>query len=125
MIGWHISIYRQTDDGTSPAELETAEAARLAVWQTSWSGLEWIDELVKQGKAIDLGGNGYPMRHTAQAKYLTRRVLGGPPDANETWVRGPQDIVTEKWAGRTVVDIVVVEACRPDDWLIVEAWDES
>jgi hypothetical protein len=104
MIGWHISTYRKTDDGTSPAEFETPKGARLTVWQTSWGGLEWIDELVMQGKAIDLGGNGYPMRYTAQAKYLTGRVLVGPPDANETWVRGPEDIVTEKWAGKTVVD---------------------
>ena len=52
-------------------------------------------------------------------------MLVGPPDANETWVRGPQDVVTDKWAGRTVVDGNVVGACAPDEWLIVEAWDES
>jgi hypothetical protein len=125
MIGWHISIYRQRDGGSSPAEFETLEGARLAVWQTSWGGLGWFDELVKQDKAIDLGGSGYPLRYTAQARYLTGRVLVGPPDANETWVRGPQDVVTDKWAGRTVVDGNVVGACAPDEWLIVEAWDES
>ncbi len=125
MIGWHISIYRQAEGGSSPAEFETQEGARLAVWQTSWGGLEWIDELVKQGKAIDLGGMGYPMRYTAQARHLTGHVLVGPPDANETWVRGPQDIVTDKWAGKTVVDRAETDACPPDEWLIAEAWDES
>ncbi len=40
MLAWHISVYRQTNDGTSPATTESAHGARLAVWQTGVDGLK-------------------------------------------------------------------------------------
>ena len=125
MLGWHISIYRQTNDGTSPATAESAAGTRLAVWQTRDGGLNWIKELVKEGKATDLGGDGYPYRYTATAKDLSPRIIGGPPGARRVWASGEGDILTDKWAGRTVIDHAESAACRPDEWLLIEAWDES
>ena len=60
MLGWHISVFRQADDGSSPAKAGSEEGVRLAVWQTGLEGLQWLDALVEAGHAIDLGGNGYP-----------------------------------------------------------------
>jgi hypothetical protein len=125
MLGWHISIYRQSEDGTLPASLEAPEGERLAVWQTGLGGLGWLEELVKAGLAIDLGGNGYPCRYTATAQTLLPRIAGGPPGARAACVSGVNDILTEKWAGRTVINDAMVAACGRDEWLIVEAWDES
>ena len=125
MLGWHISIYRQSDDETSPASFESPEGERLAVWQTGLGGLDWLKELVNAGLAIDLGGNGYPCRYTATARTLLARIADGPPGARAVWASGVNDILTEKWAGRTVIDDATVAACRQDEWLIVEAWDES
>jgi hypothetical protein len=125
MLGWHISIYRQTDGGASPAKNENPEGARLGVWQTGLGGLDWVYELVEAGKAIDLGGNGYPCRYTATAEHLIPRIINGPPGARQNWASGPEDILTEKWEGKTVLDNAVVAACLPDEWLLIEAWDES
>lgn len=125
MLGWHISVYRQTDGGTSPAIAESAEGTRLAVWQTGLGGLDWLDELVMAGKAIDVGGDGYPCRYTAMAANLVPQILDSPPHARSTWACGADDILTEKWEGKTVIDPAAAAACRPDEWLIVEAWDES
>lgn len=125
MLGWHISVYRQTDDGLAPATTESARGLRLAVWQTGLRGLDWIMELVKAGDAIDLGGNGYPCRYTATARNLVSHIIGGPPEANAIWLFDEHDILTEEWAGKTVIDETVVSACPPDEWLLVEAWDES
>jgi Integrase core domain len=55
MLGWHISVYRKMDARASPAMTESSEGVLLAVWR-----IDWLDELVKAGKAIDLGGKGYP-----------------------------------------------------------------
>ena len=33
MLGWNISVYRQTDGGSSPAEADSEEGVRLATWQ--------------------------------------------------------------------------------------------
>jgi hypothetical protein len=125
MLGWNISLFRQQDGGVAPAAMDSATSARLAVWQTGLDGLKWIDELVQTGKAIVLGGNGYPSRYTATAEHLLPRIMDQPPGARETWVFDSGDILTDKWEGKTVVDIAAASQCRLDEWLVVEAWDES
>ena len=125
MTGWHISVYRQTDKGASPATPESPRGERLAVWQTGDGGLGWIYGLVKEGKAIDLGGDGYPHRFTAAAEHLIPRIVDGPPGARSTWASGATDIITYKWEGKTAVDRAEIADCSPVEWLLVEAWDES
>ena len=125
MLGYHISVYRQRDDGSSPAAAESQHGTRIAVWQTSSYGLEWLDALAKQGHAINLGGDGYPCRYTSQAKHLNSQLAAGPPDANSTWSSGAHDIIGPGWVGQTAVDGAALADCRPDEWLLVEAWDES
>jgi hypothetical protein len=125
MLGFHISVYRQADGGGSPATFETPEGRRVAVWQTGLFGLDWLDALVKEGKAINLGVQQLAGRYTAQAEHLLPGLLAGPPGAKEIWSSGPYDILTEKWDGKTVIDQAEAAACRPDEWLLVQAWDES
>jgi hypothetical protein len=76
-----------------PATYESAKGARLAVWQTGLEGLDWLQTLVKQGYAIDLGGDGYPWRFTATAEQLVPHIITGPPEARATWQYGPRDIL--------------------------------
>ena len=75
MLGWDISVYRQTGD-TSP--LPTGNSPKgtcLAVWQADSTGLNWLDELVKEGKEMDLEGNhGYPWLYAAIAEDLIRKI---------------------------------------------------
>jgi hypothetical protein len=125
MLGWHVSVYRQTDGGGAPATMESAEGTRMAVWQTGIGGLDWLTELVKEGKAVDLGGNGYPSRFSATAEVIVPRIVDTPPGARADWLLDAGDFVTEKWEGKTVVDGGVAGKCPPDEWLIVEVWDES
>lgn len=125
MLGWNIGVFRQTNGGASPATAESPEGARLAVWQTGLFGLDWIRELVATGKAIALGGNGYPCRYTATAENLIPWIIDKPPGARETWVCEAHDILLERWEGKTVIDRAEAAACRPDEWLLIEAWDES
>jgi hypothetical protein len=125
MLGWHISVFRQTDGGSSPAKADSEEGVRLAVWQTGVEGLQWLDELVETGQTIDLGGDGYPNYYTAQAEHLIPRIVGGPPEANRIWRHAPQDVITSRWEGKTTIDRAAADDCRLDEWLLVVAWDES
>lgn len=125
MLGWHISVFRQQEGGASPATMESAKGPRLAVWQTGFEGLKWLEQLVEAGNAIALGGNGYPVRYTATAEHLLPEISDQPPQARDTWAHDPGDILTDKWEGKTVVDPVTVSECPPGEWLLVEAWDES
>ena len=107
-LGWHIRVCRQSDGGVSPATADSPEGTLLARWEAGLNGLDWLDELVKEGKAIDLGGNGYPCRYTAAAEYLFPRIVDMPPGAKVVWSSA-----------------LLVAQCRLDEWLIVEAWDQS
>jgi hypothetical protein len=114
-LGWDIFVSRQNDAGLSPAAADSPEGPLLAKWEAGLGGLDWLDELVREGKAIDLGGDGYPFRYTAPAKFLFPRIAVMPPGAKSDW---------EGWK---VVwsEAPLVEQCRPEEWLIVEAWDQS
>ena len=124
MLGWNISVYR-LKDGAVPATTKSLTGVRLAVWQTGPGGLDWIDELVKQRKAINLGGNGYPCRFTATAEHLIPQFVNGIPEAHSTWSFEASDILMKEWEGKTAIDQTAIAACRPDEWLLVMAWDES
>jgi hypothetical protein len=125
MLGWNIGVYQQPDGGEKPATLGTKGGLRLAVWQTGYTGLEWLDELAKADKAVDLGGNGYPTAYTAQAEILIPHILNGPADANKVWSMGESDSVLPWWVGRTLIDHDALRQCPSEEWLFVEAWDES
>jgi hypothetical protein len=124
-LGWHISVYRQQTDGSAPAAFGAPHGTRLAVWQAALGGLGWLDELVKLQKAIDLGGNGYPREYTAMVIHIVPRLRGDPPLAKPVWTFDKGDIITREWLGKMTKDLEAMDACRPDEWLIIQAWDES
>lgn len=124
MLGWHISVYRQKDGGASPATPDSEPGTRLAVWQASFDGLKWIEDLVKAGKAIAFPGNGYPNQYTATVENLLPHITETPM-ARTYWLREQDDIVTDQWAGQTVMDSAAIGECRPGEWLQIVAWDES
>jgi hypothetical protein len=115
MLGWDISVYRQRNGGLSPATADSPEGELLAKWEAGLGGLDWLDELVTEGKAIFLGGDGYPCRYTSTAEYLFPRIVDLPPGAKSDW---------EGWK---VVwsSTALVAQCRLDEWLTVKAWDQS
>jgi len=115
MLGWEITVYRQVDSGSKPAMAKSPQGNCLARWRTRSEGLDWIKALVKEGRAIDLGGDGYPSFYTATAGQLIPRVLNGPAGALTSLAPGMNP----------EIDRVLAEDCRPDEWLIVEVWDQS
>jgi len=81
--------------------------------------------VLKQGKAMNLGGNGYPCRFTATAEHLIPHFTNGIPEAHSMWSFEASDILMKGWAGKTVMDQTAIAACGPDEWLLLVAWDES
>ena len=124
--GWHISAYRKSADRFLPASCDSDYGERLAVWQGEWSALEWLKELCSNDVGIDLGGNGYPSRITAPARLLLPNMTAGPPNARDVSVSGPRDVIDfSVWPGRTTFDDSQIKECHPDEWLLIEIWDES
>jgi hypothetical protein len=124
MLGWLISIYRKKSRLTSPASAKSVQGERLAIWQSGLWGLQWIDELVESGKSIQLQRGGYPKLYTGRSEDVLPRI-SDPPDVHTSWVCGPYDVVGDGWEGRTAIDATAIARCSPDEWLIIQAWDES
>ena len=126
-MGWHLSLYRQISDRDSPSTNGDPSGARLATWQAGVNGLGWLRELVQRNDAVHLADSGgYPVRYTVRAGAAIPTLLDGPPHARTSWITGPTDIVDfDRWPGSTTIDHTAIEQCQPDEWLQVEAWDES
>lgn len=125
MLGWHISVYKKQNDKMNPAVLNSPQGACIAVWQTGMNGFRWIWDLEKDGKAILLGGNGYPVWYTAEAQHLIPPIVAGPPEAENPWKADASDILLAEWKGKTEIYHAEIEECLPNEWLIIEAWDKS
>lgn len=111
MVGWHITVYRQRDGGRHPASPDAVAGERLSLWQADVHFLQWIRDLTREGKALDLGGDGYPNRYTAQAKILLPLVMTDPPKLRNYGLRE--------------TDATAAAQCDPEEWLLIVAWDES
>ena len=124
-MGWHISVFRQMNGGEAPAMRGDSPGERLIVWQASFDGLKWLDDLVKDGRAKHLATGGYPSEYSAQMRDISLYLQGEPPHAKKSWSFGLGDVLGAKWEGSTTRDAQVIAACRPDEWLMIQAWDES
>ena len=56
MLGWDFIVLRQSD-----VKRTYEHRSPFATWETGPFGIGWIKRLVSEGKALDLGGDGYPI----------------------------------------------------------------
>lgn len=125
MLGWMIAVHRQASRRSRPAKPASSLGPLVAQWQGGVNAVDWLRALTSTGDAVDLGGNGYPFRLTATAGAVLPVVEAGPPHEQPVWHTDTGDVLTNAWVGHTVFDVEVARACAPNEWLIVEIWDES
>ncbi len=120
MLGWGISVFRKSDEDSHDIKNLT-----LARWETGAFGLGWLDELVKENKAVDLGGNGYPLRYSITAGVLFPILKAGLPKHGTPPVIGDDYMLPKGWNGNLLLNEKKFLTCPSDEILIVEAWDLS
>lgn len=116
MLSWEVFVFRS-------AEAKSEDL--IARWQTSVFGLKWLDQLVKDGYASDLGGNGYPCKYSVTAGVLLPIITASLPSNNSPLVIGDDYVLPEGWSGDITWNREATLACQPDDILTIEAWDQS
>ena len=123
MLGWTIFISRLPDGGLVPAHADSMPGETLATWHTGIGGTRWINSLVETSEAIDLGGNGYPLKYTAPAGLLLPHVVRGWPKIPDA----PNDDSFAMAYGHStpIINSEEMERCTEGEWLLVEAWDAS
>ena len=82
-------------------------------------------QLVKEDKASDLGGYGYPCKFAAPASVVLPLIVAGAPANDGPPVIGDDYVLPGGWNGEIVWNRDLVLACEPDDMLNIEAWDQS
>lgn len=119
MIGWWFVIAAQTPEERDAAPKE----AILANWETSVSGIRWVEKLVKEGKAIQLLAGGYPNRYTAMADDVLPFLARGIPDHNDITIIGDDYVMPAGWKGNVIMHEDKISACPPDQILTIDVWD--
>ena len=145
MLGWLISVSRcglrtvrearGDADAMRSVLIETTGSAdvpestdadqRLATWQTGLGGLDWLDPLISSGRAVATSRGGYPETYLIPCRDFMALLNEGLPHERPAWGTDPGDILSDRWLGRTTINDDTLARCDPDEWLLVEAWDES
>ncbi|HJR10113.1 MAG TPA: hypothetical protein VJ823_01725 [Rhodanobacteraceae bacterium] len=124
MLGWFVEIHRQTDGGAKPAAGKSALGTKLFLFHESWDGLDWVDKIAQGGKAIDLMDGGYPTRYTAKAGDVFDHLDIDHPEKTN-WTYDEADFPRGPRGSKAYMNRDGVVACSRDEWLIIDAWDES
>ncbi|WP_166213102.1 hypothetical protein [Cognatiluteimonas telluris] len=116
MLGWDVLVFREGAD--------SLKDSALIRWDTGVFGLDWLDDLVKANKAVDLGGNGYPNRYSVTAATLLPILANGLPRNHSPLVIGEDYSLPPGWNGQLKIEPAAL-GCSPGDILVIEAWDQS
>ena len=122
MLGWFIIISTQTPE---ERDAGSDKEQNLASWEAGLFGAEWLKDLVASGKALQLNFGGYPMRYTAAAGDVLPLIAAGPPAHKAPLVIGEDYVQPPGWNGKATIEHARIAACRPDQMLTIDAWDQS
>jgi hypothetical protein len=112
-MGWDVIVLRQGMD------------AKVATWTAKFGGLEWLDQLVKEHRAVALGGAGFPLRYSVAAAVLLPIISKGIPGSPGPAVICDDNMMPTDPSGLVKLDKDNLAACSPDEQLMVDAWDQS
>ena len=121
MLGFFVEVHQQKDGGEKPATMDSPLGTKLSLWASGMNGVDWLMDLAKAGKAIDLGGGGYPWRFTITVKELLVFLL----NRETQWTHDDKDFSRGPWGSKTFANSAGLDECKGDEWLIVDCWDES
>jgi hypothetical protein len=116
MLGWKIYITQESS---------TDKSKSLMSWSSGIGGLDWLDQLVKDGLAQDLGGNGYPCKYSAKAGVILSKIAPLLPNYAGKFAIGDDNVLVGEKHWEIRVNQPKIDACSPDETLLIEAWDES
>ena len=122
MLGWEFFISPRAD---AESGSEGQPARLIANWRAGLGGTEWVDSLVRQERAKNCGGNGYPLRYEISAATLLTVLESGIPRHRGPRVIGDDYQLPADYIGDVTIDLGRLRALPPDDVLCVEAWDQS
>lgn len=96
----------------------------LASWSAGIGGIEWLDELCADRKAMR-SGDGYPVRYRSTAGVILPIIAAGIPFGKSPQVIGDDYFLPRNWGGDVKINTGKVKECKSNDILLIDAWDQS
>jgi len=96
----------------------------LASWSAGIGGIKWLEELFEDGKATR-SGDGYPVRYRSTAGVILPIIAAGIPFGKSPQVIGDDYFLPRNWGGDVKIHTDKVKDCKPNDILLIDAWDQS
>lgn len=122
MIGFSISIYEFVE-GVDITSISNDNDA-LASWSSGgFDALDWIDNLVSQAKAEDLGGDGYPLYYKVKAQFVLQALATDTSKNKRQTILDDESTLSSN--RRSKIDTSEIAKLKPNQQLIIEAWDLS
>lgn len=132
MLGWWIRIISlPPDEADKLIGREATAPHMLADWETGVCGLDWVHELLKEGKATQLKNDAYPNRYTAKARDVLPLITGDgvTPADDGVWVfgmdEGEEYALPPGWSEKPKLREDNIRLCPLDAVLTIDAWDLS
>jgi hypothetical protein len=116
-LGWSITLTLQTPE--EYAQLSNGDDSWLGKWDADVDGLNRLDHLIADGRAVELGGNGYPVFYAVRADVL-RPLLRRPKSPDDRFAALPQPRRRKQYIRRTRL-----KELPADQLITVVAWDMS
>lgn len=120
MIGYTIFVYKFIEGMDIT---KTKEKAFLTWSSGGFDGLDWIDNLVSQAKAEDLGGDGYPFYYKVQAQFVLQALATDTPKNKGQTIMDDESVLSSDWQSK--IDTSEIAKLKPNQQLLIEAWDLS
>lgn len=131
MIGWWFLVLAQAPEErarivAAVPRSEKEQSTILASWEINVAGIDWIDQLVAAGKAVQVLSGGYPSRYRAMASDVLPLIADGPPAADTGFaVIGDDYVMSRAWCGNVTLHQDRMATCLPSQVLTIEVWDQS
>ena len=122
MIGYSISVYEFVE-GMDITSISNDNEALVTWTSGGFDGLDWIDNLVSEAKAENLGGNGYPIYYKAQVQVVLQALAVDTQKSEGQTIMDDENVMTSDW--RSKIDTSEIAKLKPNQQLIIEAWDLS
>ncbi|QCB47667.1 hypothetical protein [Hydrogenophaga sp. PAMC20947] len=132
MLGWWICIINLPPEKADELIGREARAPfELADWEAGVGGLDWVQALLKEGKATQLKSSGHPNRYTARAAdvlpLIQVNVIKPPEDGIWTFGidEGEEYALPSGWMEKPNLRLDNIRTCPSDAILTIDAWDMS
>jgi hypothetical protein len=123
MLGWFISAYTLEEQLLEAPTLGTKVNLKpLIRWSAGISGLDWMESLCKNSQGVFLGGDGYPFKYAFKSQILKPILLETPTKLYwKEFIEG--EIPTS--GGEGIRNSSRIKVLAGNDWIIIEAFDQS